>query len=156
MTILELQKEVVDALNGVEELVQGGCMAFAEDERETYKAAPARVAAGKVALVVVTPEMARNGIAQGGIPAETELHVQCSEIPPVAARQRGVMRALDAAEVVMHALDGERLSWRSTRQVMDERTGTLTAVVVFDTTVKLTRSQGSGVSSQGSGVSTDH
>jgi hypothetical protein len=31
MKIRELQQKIADALNGVEELIQGGCKAFAEN-----------------------------------------------------------------------------------------------------------------------------
>ena len=34
MTIREIQKQIADALNGVEALVQGGCKAFAEDVKD--------------------------------------------------------------------------------------------------------------------------
>ena len=34
MTIREIQKKIADALNGVEELVQGGCKALAEDAQD--------------------------------------------------------------------------------------------------------------------------
>ena len=138
MKILELQQAIVDALNGVEELVQGCCKAFAEDDRDVYKLAEPWVQSGKVALVVVTPEMTRNGDSASGIPAETQLLVQCSEKPQVATRQSGVMRALDAAEIVMHALDGERFCWLSTRQTLDRQSGVLTATVTFATTIHLT------------------
>ena len=141
MKIRELQQAVVDALNGVEELVQGGCKAFAEDDRDVYKLSGPWVDAGKVALVVVTPEMTRNGDSASGIPAETQLLVQCSEKPQVATRQPGVMRALDAAEIVMHALDGSQFCWLSTRQTMDARNGVLTATATFATTAKLTSGQ---------------
>ena len=87
MTVKELQKSLADALNGVEELVQGGCRAFAEDSRTVYNEADLWVADGKVALVVVTPDMQRNGDSADGIPAETQLLVQCSEKPAVSGQK---------------------------------------------------------------------
>ena len=36
MTIREIQKKIADALNGVEELVQGGCTALAEDSQNVF------------------------------------------------------------------------------------------------------------------------
>ena len=53
MTIRELQEKVRDALNGVEELVKGGCKAFAEDVRATYDESEPWISAGKVAVVGV-------------------------------------------------------------------------------------------------------
>ena len=137
MKIKELQQKVADALNGVEELIQGGCKAFAEDSRTVYNEADQHVQKGKVAVVVVTPDMQRNGDCSDGIPAETQLLVQCSEKPAVARVQPGVMTALDAAEIVMHALDGSQFCWVSTRQTIDRQTGVLTATVTFATTIHL-------------------
>ena len=137
MKIKELQQKVADALNGVEELIQGGCKAFAEDSRTVYNEADQHVQKGKVAVVVVTPDMQRNGDCSDGIPAETQLLVQCSEKPAVARVQPGVMTALDAAEIVMHALDGSQFCWLSTRQTIDRQAGVLTATVTFATTIHL-------------------
>ncbi len=138
MTIKELQQQVADALNGVEELVQGGCKAFAEDSRTVYNEADAWVNAGKVALVVVTPDIQRSGDSAAGIPADAQLLVQCSERPALASKQQGVIRALDAAEIAMHALDGSQLCWLSTRQTIDMQKAVLTATATFATTVTLT------------------
>ena len=137
MTVKKLQTSVADALNGVEALVQGGCKAFAEDTRTVYKESDQWVSYGKVALVVVTPDMSRNGDAADGIPAETQLLVQCSEKPAAARVQPGVITALDAAEIVMHALDGRQFCWLSTRQTLDRQACVLTATVTFATSVKL-------------------
>ena len=138
MTIKELQDSVAEALNGVEELVQGGCKAFAEDSRTVYNEADQWVADGKTALVVVTPDMERNGDSADGIPAETQLLVQCSEKPALASKQPGVIRALDAAEIAMHALDGSKFCWLSTRQTFDIKSCVLTATATFATTITLT------------------
>ena len=155
MKIKELQQKVADALNGVEELVQGGCKAFAEDSREVYKESDQWVQKGKVSVVVVTPDLQRNGAnttlrageqaeqdggsesASTAIPAETQLLVQCSEKPAAARVQPGVMTALDAAEIVMHTLDGSQFCWVSTRQTIDRQAGVLTATVTFATTIHL-------------------
>ena len=141
MTIKELQQKIADALNDVEELVQHGCKAFAEDTRTVYAEADQWVACGKVALVVVTPDMTRNGDAADGIPAETQLLVQCSEKPALASKQTGVMRALDAAEIAMHALDGSQFCWLSTRQTFDAKIGVLTATATFATTITLNQNE---------------
>lgn len=155
MKIKEFQKKIADALNGVEELIQGGCKAFAEDSREVYKESDQWVQHGRVAVVVVTPEMQRNGAntsvradgqaeqgegsegASIAIPSETQLLVQCSEKPAVARAQPGVMTSLDAAEIVMHALDGSQFCWISTRQTIDRQAGVLTATVTFNTSIYL-------------------
>ena len=75
--------------------------------------------------------------ANTAIPAETQLLIQCSEKPMAARVQPGVMTALDAAEIVMHALDGSQFCWVSTRQTIDRQTGVLTATVTFATTIHL-------------------
>lgn len=137
MKIRELQQKIADALNGVEELVQGGCRAFAEDSREVYKESDQHIQKGKIAVVVVTPDMQRNGDTPGALPAETQLLIQCSEKPMAARVQPGVITALDAAEIVMHALDGSQFCWVSTRQTIDRQTGVLTATVTFATTIHL-------------------
>ena len=139
MTIGEFQEKVRDALNGVEELVQGGCKAFAEDVRATYDESEPWISAGKVAVVVVTPRMARNGVTKGGIPADTRLLVRCVEKAPLARVKAGVIRALDAAEMVMHALDGDQFCWIETDQKADEKAGVITATAAFETTIKLSR-----------------
>ena len=137
MKIRELQQKIADALNGVEELVQGGCKAFAEDSREVYKESDQHIQKGKIAVVVVTPDLQRNGDTPRALPAETQLLIQCSEKPTVARVQPGVMTALDAAEIVMHALDGSQFCWLSTRQTIDRQAGVLTATVTFATTIHL-------------------
>ena len=137
MKIKELQQAIVDALNGVEELIQGGCKAFAEDSRTVYNEADQHIQRGKVAVVVVTPDMQRNGDTPGALSAETQLLIQCSEKPMAARVQPGVITALDAAEIVMHALDGSQFCWLSTRQTIDRQAGVLTATVTFATTIHL-------------------
>ena len=137
MKIKEFQEAIAKELNALDELVQGGCKAFAEDSREVYKESDQWVQKGKVAVVVVTPELQRNGDTPGALPAETQLLVQCSEQPTLARVQPGVITALDAAEIVMHALDGSQFCWLSTRQTIDRQAGVLTATVTFATTIHL-------------------
>ncbi len=88
MTIRELQKKLADALNGVEELVQGGCKAFAEDTRTVYEESQQWISGGKVAIVVVTPDMTRNGCNADGIPADTQLMIRCVERAPLAEQTK--------------------------------------------------------------------
>ena len=137
MKIKEFQKAIAKELNTLDELVQGGCKAFAEDSREVYKESDQHIQKGKIAVVVVTPDMQRNGDTPGALPAETQLLIQCSEKPAVARVQPGVITALDAAEIVMHALDGSQFCWLSTRQTIDRQAGVLTATVTFATTIHL-------------------
>ena len=137
MKIKEFQEAIAKELNTLDELVQGGCKAFAEDSREAYKESDQHVQKGKVAVVVVTPDMQRNGDTPGALPAETQLLIQCSEKPQLARAQPGVITALDAAEIVMHALDGSQFCWLSTRQTIDRQAGVLTATVTFATTIHL-------------------
>ena len=138
MKISGLQEYVKCRLNKVEALVQGGCKAFAEDTRSVYDESNQWISGGKVALVVVTPDMTRNGIAEDGIPMETKLMVRCVEMAPVASSSH-VIRALDAAELVGHELDGSVFNWESVRQTADERTKTITATATFNVTVHLTK-----------------
>ena len=138
MTIFEFQNKVKDALNGVEALVQGGCMAFAEDTRTVYDEANQWISDGKVAVVVTTPRMQRNGDRAGTLPMECTLAIRCLEIAPLASEDTSVIRALDAAEIVGHALDGRQLCLVSIDQTADERTKTITATASFNTTIHLT------------------
>lgn len=138
MKISELQDYVKRRLNKVEALVQGGCKAFAEDTRSVYDESRQWVSGGKVALVAMTPDMTRNGIAEDGVPMETKLLVRCVEMAPVASSSH-VMRALDAAEIVGHELEGSVFNWESVRQTADERTKTITATATFNVTVHLTK-----------------
>ena len=137
MKIKEFQEAIAKELNALDELVQGGCKAFAEDSREVYKESDRWAQNGKVAVVVVTPELQRNGDTPGALPAETQLLIQCSEKPMAARVQPGVITALDAAEIVRHALDGSQFCWLSTRQTIDRQAGVLTATVTFATTIHL-------------------
>ena len=141
MTIRELQLSIVEALSACEALVQGGCRVFAEDTRTVYDFADQCIQEGQVAVVVVTPDLERagSGLGNKGLPFEGDIVVRCMERPPVAAAQGDVMRALDAAELVSHLLDGEILEWRSIRQTIDRREGVLTATATFGYDGILTR-----------------
>ncbi len=132
MTIRELQNSIKDALNGVEELAQGGCRAFAEDTRTVYDESNQFISEGGVAVVVVTPSLDRAGSGvDDGLPFEGEVVVRCVEKAALAAAAPDTLRALDAAEIVAHRLDGETLEWRSIRQTADQRGEVFTATVTF-------------------------
>ena len=142
MTIRELQEYLKDRLNAVEALVQGGCKAFAEDTRDVYDRSAQFVREGGVAVVVVTPDLNRSGSGTepGVIPFEGDLVIRCFELPPVAAENPNTIRALDAAEIVMHALDGKTFEWKSTRQTASrdrEGNDVITATVTFGYTGEL-------------------
>ena len=79
----EFQRKIADALNELEELVQGGCKAFAEDSLTVYNDIQRHVAqTGGVAVCVVTPEIRKGGgESTDGIAADVSFQVQCSEKP---------------------------------------------------------------------------
>lgn len=138
MKIREFQKKIAKALNGVEELVQGGCKALAEDTLSVMNDVKTQLqTAGGVAIVVTTPKLTRNGCAGGFIPTDTRLAIRCIEVPAVNRENPGHLTALDAAEIVAQCLDGEQFNVSEIAQTSDPRTGTLTAEVVFNTEINL-------------------
>ena len=144
MNIREFQEYLKDRLNKVEALVNGNCKAFAEDTREVYDESSQCIRNGNVAVVVVTPDLNRSGSGTepGVIPFEGDLVIRCMELPPLAAENTNTIRALDAAELVMHALDGETFEWKSTRQTASrdrEGNDVITATVTFGYTGELTK-----------------
>ena len=138
MKIREFQHKLAESLNSYEELVQGGCKAFAEDTLSVMNDVKTQLqTACGVAIVVTTPKMARNGCAAGVIPADTRLAIRCIELPALNRENPGHLTALDAAELVAQALDGEQFNFAEIAQTVDQRTGTLTAEVIFNTTIHL-------------------
>ena len=132
MTIREIQQKIAGALNGVEALVQGGCKALAEDSQNVFFEVKQALEEGNVCIVVVTPKVTRSASGTvGGIPAEMQIAVQCAERPDLNRAATGHLTALDASEVVAHALDGEQLELASIEQWADERTRTVTATATF-------------------------
>ena len=98
MTIREIQEETANALNGVEELVNGGCKAIAEDAQDVLFETRQALEAGNVCIVVATPKAVRSGGGTAdGIPAKMLVSVQCSEIPDLNRAVAGHLTALDAA-----------------------------------------------------------
>ena len=61
MTIREIQEETANAFNGVEELVNGGCKAIAEDAQDVLFETRQALEAGNVCIVVATPKAVRSG-----------------------------------------------------------------------------------------------
>ena len=143
MKIRELQEYLRDRLNAVEALVQGGCRAFSEDTRTVYDESAQFISEGGVAVVVVTPKFARNGCRADGIPCDARLLVRCMEKPPLA-ESSNAMRALDAAEIVAHALDSDVFLFQDIDQtVSTDRDGNsvVTATATFSTTIYLTKGE---------------
>ena len=138
MKIREFQQKIADALNGVAELVQGGCKALAEDTLSIVNDVALQLPTNSsVAIVVTTPKLTRNGCAAGTIPADTRLAIRCIEKPAQNREDPGHLTALDAAEIVAQCLDGEQINFAEIAQTSDQRTGTLTAEVTFNTEIHL-------------------
>ena len=138
MKIREFQEKIVDAINTVEELVQGGCKALAEDTLSIVNDVALQLQTNSgVAIVVTTPKLTRNGCASGTIPADTRLAIRCIEKPAQNREDPGHLTALDAAEIVAQCLDGEQFNFAEIAQTSDQRTGTLTAEVTFNTEIHL-------------------
>lgn len=138
MTILEFQRKVADALNGVEALVQGGCKALAEDAPDVlYRVQEQLVTAGGVAVVVTTPRLTRSGCGAEGIPCEAQLDVRCVEKPAANREAAGHVTALDAAVLVAKALDGAAFCFVGIDQALDARQGTLTATARLSTAIMI-------------------
>ena len=132
MTIREIQKKIAAALNGVEALVQGGCTALAEDSQNVFFEVKQTLEAGNVCIVVVTPKVTRSASGtEDGIPVEMQIAVQCAERPDLNRANADHLTALDAAEIVAHALDGEQFELASIEQWADDRTRTVTATATF-------------------------
>ena len=138
MKIREFQHKLAESLNSYEELVQGGCKALAEDSLSVMNDVKTQLqTAGGVAIVVTTPRLTRNGCAAGAIPAGTRLAIRCIETPALNRENPGHLSALDAAEIVAQCLDGEQFNFAEISQTSDQRTGTLTAEVTFNTEIHL-------------------
>ena len=138
MKIREFQEKIVDAINTVEELVQGGCKALAEDTLSIVNDVALQLQTNSgVAIVVTTPKLTRNGCAAGAIPADTRLAIRGIEKPALNRKKPGHITALDAAEIVAQCLDGEQFNFAEIAQTSDQRTGTLTAEVTFNTEIHL-------------------
>lgn len=139
MKIYELQKRIVDALNGVEELIQGGCKAIVEDSMTVIADVQKQLQTVKgVTMVVMTPSLTRNGSAANGIPTEAQLSIQCIEIPELNRRQSSHLTALDAACVAAYALDSSNISFSRISQSANPSTGAITVTADFNCTFTLT------------------
>lgn len=138
MKIKEFQEKIANALNTVEELLQCGCKAFAEDSLSIVHDVETQLQqASGVAIVVTTPHLTRNGCAGGSLPCDGALEIRCIELPALNRENAGNLTAIDAAEIIAGALDGDQFNFTGIDQRIDERTGTITATVSFNTSLYL-------------------
>lgn len=138
MKIKELQKKIADALNGCEELMQGSCRAIVEDSMTVALDIQKQLQTVKgVAIVVMTPTFTRNGSRPDGLPVETQLTIQCVEVPEQNRLQTGRMTALDAAEIVASSLDSNELNFVRIAQTADAATRSIIVQVDFNVSIIL-------------------
>lgn len=138
MKIKELQKKIADALNGCEELVQGSCRAIVEDSMTVALDIQKQLQTVKgVAIVVMTPTFTRNGSRPDSLPVETQLTIQCVEVPEQNRLQTGRMTALDAAEIVASSLDSNELNFVRIAQTADAATRSIIVQVDFNVSIIL-------------------
>ena len=138
MKILNFQTQIANALNTVDELVQGGCKAFAEDSLSILRDVETQLQQSSgVAIVVTTPRLNRSGCAADALPCDGALEIRCIELPALNRDNTGNLTALDAAEIVAGALDGDEFNFSTIDQRIDERTGTITVTVSFNTSLYL-------------------
>ena len=136
MKIREFQTGVAELINGIEELVKGGCKAFAEDSLTVQNDVKnALTTAAGVAIAVTTPDLTRNGDAIGCIPCDSPMAVRVMEMPSLNRANPDHLTAMDAAEIIARELDGGQFCFNRIRQSVDERSGVLTAEVSFNTTI---------------------
>ncbi len=140
MTIATLQQNIANALNGVESLTQGGCKAFAEDSLNirTDLARQLQTVKG-VAICILTPRITRDASGtDDGIPVSARVAVQCAEMPDLNRTHADHLTALDAAEIVMHSLDGDNIEFESIEETADEKTRVVIATAYFNLSTILT------------------
>lgn len=113
MKIRDLQTQITDILNGIEELVQGRCKAFAEDSLTVLNDVTQQLQLNKgVAIIVLTPKATRAGrTADGGIKLDCRVSIKCMEIRAINEKAQSRMTSLQAAETIALELDDETLSF---------------------------------------------
>ena len=134
----KLQEQIVEELNASAELAAGGAKAFIENRLDLVDVVSDHLLKG-VALVVVTPDLTRNGCDERGIPAAGAVLVQCEEIRTHNQQTSGNFTALDAAGIVRHILERPGFQWRSSAQRVDAAAGRIIVTVTFDTSILLTQ-----------------
>lgn len=140
MTLHDKQLEICSTLDADELLRQGGCKAIAEDSLAIGADLKKQLLIIKgVAIVVMTPSVNRiGGSVPGFMPVQVpSLTVSCVEMPALNRSRAGAMTALQAAERVATLLDSAKCNAISITQSTDESTGSLSAAVVFSTTMML-------------------
>lgn len=140
-TLRDLQEEIAAACNADEWLVQGGCMALAEDRQDVFAAIEEQLAQrGGLAIVVSTPNVKFiGGATEGSIPCEvSELSVRVTEMPAVSRLAPGHATALQAAQHIMHMFHQPSIAFVRLDQTADEQTSTVSATVIFKTSITLT------------------
>ena len=139
MKIRDLQNQITDILNGVEELVQGRCKAFAEDSLTVLNDVTQQLQLNKgVAIIVLTPKATGAGrTADGGIKLDCRVSIKCMEIRALNEKAQSRMTSLQAAETIALGLDDETLSFVDIVESIDKQLGVLTNTVNFDCSITL-------------------
>lgn len=138
MKIKELQQRIADALNGCEELVQGGCKAIVEDSQTVIDDVQRHTATVRgVAVVVTTPDFSRTGSNPEGLPVQVRVVINCIEIPELARKCASNLTALDAAELIAAQLDSSEINFVRITQSADTMSRSITAAAEFVTSAFL-------------------
>ena len=139
MKIRDLQTQITDILNGIEELVQGRCKAFAEDSLTVLNDVTQQLQLNKgVAIIVLTPKATGAGrTADGGIKLDCRVSIKCMEIRAINEKAQSRMTSLQAAETIALELDDEELSFVDIVESIDKQLGVLVNTVNFDCSITL-------------------
>ena len=139
MKIRDLQTQITDILNGIEELVQGRCKAFAEDSLTVLNDVTQQLQLNKgVAIIVLTPKATGAGrTADGGIKLDCRVSIKCMEIRAINEKAQSRMTSLQAAETIALELDDETLSFVDIVESIDKQLGVLVNTVNFDCSITL-------------------
>ena len=139
MKIRDLQTQITDILNGIEELVQGRCKAFAEDSLTVLNDVTQQLQLNKgVAIIVLTPKATGAGrTADGGIKLDCRVSIKCMEIRAINEKAQSRMTSLQAAETIALGLDDETLSFVDIVESIDKQLGVLVNTVNFDCSIPL-------------------
>lgn len=139
-TLYDLQKEIADACNAEAYLVQGGCVAFAEDEEDIMNKVDTQLAeVAGLSIVVSTPDAKVIGGGNGAIAMEIEeLAIRVTETPALSRTSPGNLSALKAAQKIAFLFHQPACALQNIRQTADEHAGTVSVTCTFRTTINLT------------------
>ena len=138
MTTKELQLALVARINEIAELRAANALALPENDLAIMDKVTNQLKRG-VAVVVVTPDMERDGSnTTAGMPASSEVLVRCEEVRTLNRTNPDAITALDAADLVRSKLDSATLRWQRTSQRLDRNTGRILVTATFSTSVFLT------------------